>query len=270
MYIKMKIASACVVHTIKKQIGKVVLLFLFFNLAVVSYSQTGDSIKNVNHFSGVVTLTNNGISVIPSFSLGEPALMFELSIGGEKFSIDPHLRFALEGKPWSFVFWARYKIVNNKKFQFRVGAHPAYLFSTGTYAENGAPVEVIKTRRYLAGELAPVFVVSKKIKLMPYMIKGHGFDPGVRNSTYLTFISSFSDLGITETIRASIVPQIFFLKMDKDHGYYFASSFSVTHKKYPLSVATLMNKKLKSDVPSKNFIWNLSLVYTFDNTYRKL
>ena len=248
----------------------ILVMLLFVNLIPDVSAQSNEDSKKPLHFSGVITATNNGISVIPSFSLGKPAVMFELSLGGERLSFDPQLRFSTQGKPWSFVFWWRYKIVNNDNFQFRVGAHPAFLFSTNTYIEDGAPAEVIKTNRFLAMELAPVFVVSDKIKLMPYMIRAHGFDPGTRNNLYLTFITSFSDLAITKNIRAGITPQVFFLKVDENSGYYVASALSVSHDKCPLSLGIMTNKKLKSEVESKDFIWNVSLVYTFDNNYKRL
>jgi hypothetical protein len=205
--------------------------------------------------------------VIPSFSLGKPALMFELSMGGEKLSFDPQFRFAMEGKPWSFVFWGRYQMIQNQKFQLRIGAHPAFIFSTPTYYKDGNPVEVLKASRFAAVEVAPSFQITKNISLKPYYLVGHGFDPGIRNSHYLALTSSFSNLGISEHVHGSIAPQVFYLKMDKLNGYYFASNFSLSHDKSPVSLAAMINKKLKSEIASKDFLWNLSLVYTFNKKY---
>lgn len=248
----------------------VLSLFIFLLLNNFSFSQNTDNEKIVAHFSGNISATNNGISLIPSFSLGKPALMFELSMGGEKLSFDPQFRFSMEGKPWSFVFWWRYKMIENQKFQLRVGAHPAFLFSTPTYYKDGNPVEVLKASRFVAAEVAPSFQITKNISFNSYYLVGHGFDPGIRNSHYIALISSFSNLGITEHIHGSITPQVFYLKMDDLHGYYFASNFSLAHDKFPVSLAAMINKKLKSDIASKDFLWNLSLVYTFSNKYKKL
>ena len=76
-----------------------------------------------------MTVTNNGISFIPSFNLGKPAAIFDLTMGGKKLSFEPQFRFALEGKPWSILFWWRYKLLNTDKFQIGLGAHPALSFS---------------------------------------------------------------------------------------------------------------------------------------------
>jgi hypothetical protein len=92
------------------------LLLVFFQL--ICYSQPADSTKFIYHFSGNVTATNNGISLIPSFSIGKPAVISLLSIDNERFSIDPDIRYTLEVKPWSIVFNVRYKWIKNKKFYF--------------------------------------------------------------------------------------------------------------------------------------------------------
>ena len=82
---------------------KNISLFVLLSLTYVSFSQKNDSTNVPGHFGGAVTVTNNGISFIPNFSLGKPAAIFDLSIG-RRLSFEPQFRFALEGKPWSFLF----------------------------------------------------------------------------------------------------------------------------------------------------------------------
>jgi len=41
--------------------------------------------------------------------------MFDLSMG-KRLSFDPMFRFSLEGKPWTFIFWFRYQVLNNDRF----------------------------------------------------------------------------------------------------------------------------------------------------------
>ncbi|MDP9229082.1 MAG: hypothetical protein M3O67_00250, partial [Bacteroidota bacterium] len=115
------------------------LVFVFLLLAHFSFSQKTDSTKNIFHFKGAVTVTNKGISFIPTFSLGKPAAIFDLSMGKRKLFFEPQLRFSLEGKPWSFLFWWRYKLVTDKKFALTLGAHPAMNFKTESFTVNGVP-----------------------------------------------------------------------------------------------------------------------------------
>ena len=75
----------------------------------------GDSIQTTYHISGAASATNNGISLLPMFTLGKPAAIFDLSVGNERLAFEPQFRFSLEGKPWSFIFWFRYKAVNTSR-----------------------------------------------------------------------------------------------------------------------------------------------------------
>src|SRR6266487_2475474 len=136
----------------KKNYKKALLFFALLNLAHFSFSQRTDSTKSISHFSGTVSITNNGISLIPTFSLGKPATIVNLSMGKGKLRFEPELRFALEGKPWSFLFWWRYKLVNNNKVAITPGGHPAMNFKTETHSVNGVSRKYIVIRRYLAGE----------------------------------------------------------------------------------------------------------------------
>ena len=105
-----------------------------------------------------MSVTNNGISLIPTFSLGKPAVIFDMSVGGRKLSFEPQFRFSMEGKPWSFLFWWRYKLINTNRLRMSIGAHPALNFRTLSVTINGEVDEIMETRRFLAGELAPNYV----------------------------------------------------------------------------------------------------------------
>jgi hypothetical protein len=108
---------------LKKSEKQLIFLILFFGLVLNSFAQKTDSTKKVYHFSGNALVTNNGISFIPTFSLGKPATIVNLSMGDKRLSFEPEFRFSLEGKPWSILLWGRYKIVNNDKFKFTAGTH---------------------------------------------------------------------------------------------------------------------------------------------------
>ncbi|WP_346861432.1 hypothetical protein [uncultured Draconibacterium sp.] len=251
-----------------KCLKTVFILFIFFVQAFFSGAQEKESTK-VLFFDGNISATNNGISLIPSFSLGKPALVFEFSMGGERLHFDPQLRFSMKAKPWSFVFWWRYKLYETQKFRMDIGAHPAFLFADISYQKDGRSFESIETRRYLAAEIAPTFQLTEKIAIKPYYLTAHGFDEGVSNSHYLSLRGSVSNLRITKHVEAGFTPQVFFLKMDQETGYYFASGFSLKSDKTPFSLGAMINKKIESEIASKDFLWNVSLVYSFGNEYVK-
>ena len=109
---------------------KTLLLLAFLNLVHATFSQKTDSTKSITHLSGSISITNNGISVIPTFTLGKPAAIFTASVGKNRFSFDPELRFSLAGKPWGFIFWGRYKLVTAEKFHVSAGTHLGIAYKT--------------------------------------------------------------------------------------------------------------------------------------------
>lgn len=143
------------------------LSILLVNLLLSSTvtAQKADTSRTSVRFAGAVSVTNKGISTIPNLTLGKPAAIFDLSAGKGKLSFEPQLRFALEGKPWSFLFWWRYRFLRTERFQLNAGAHPAFSFKRIMIPVNGHEEEELVVRRYLAGELVPTW---SWIMLMAY------------------------------------------------------------------------------------------------------
>ena len=241
------------------------ILVLFLLLLVhFSFSQKSDSSKRITHFSGSVSVTNNGLSLVPTFSLGEPAALVNLSIGGKKFSFEPDMRFALEGKPWSFRFWARYKLLKTEKFAITLGSHPALNFKTFTSTVDGTETTVV--RRFLAGELSPNYFITKNISIGVYYVYAYGFDQGTpKNNHFVTLNSNFSNIKLPFNFLMRFTPQFYYLKQDQREGYYFTSEFHLEKKNFPLSVSSIINKAIESNIiGSEDFVWNISLIYSFN------
>lgn len=254
----------------KKYTG--LMLFALLMLSHFSFSQKKDSAKSISHFSGSISITNNGISIVPSFSLGKPAAIFSLSVGKNRYSFEPDLRFSLGGKPWSFLFWGRYKLVTTDKFKMNTGAHLGLNFKTSDIPINGDSSETTVTRRYLAGELSPNYFLSKNFSVGLYYLYSHGLDAGtIGNTHFITFNLNYSNIKITDQFFLNINPQFYYLKLDAQDGIYFTSSLTVAKKNFPLAVSAIINNEIKSNISgSKDFLWNVSLVYTFNKKYVKL
>ena len=109
-----------------------ILVFVFLLHTYCSFSQKTDSTKSFPYVSGAVSVTNNGISIVPSFSLGKPAVQFNMYMVKKRLSFEPDIRFSLKGKPWSMLFWGRYKVVTSNKFNMNVGAHLGLNFRTSS------------------------------------------------------------------------------------------------------------------------------------------
>jgi len=219
---------------------------------------------------GGVTVTNNGISLLPTFTLGKPAAIFDLSVGGDKLSFDPQLRFALDGKPWAFIFWWRYKLLNNDKFRFHVGAHPAFMFRTVPVIMDGETKDVLEALRFVAGEFSPNYMLTKNISVGFYYLIGHGFQSNaVQNSHFLTLNTNFSHIRLSEKFYMKFHPQLYYLKMDAEDGFYVTASLTLARKEFPLSFQTIVNQPITTSIPGgDDFVWNLSLIYAFHREYK--
>jgi hypothetical protein len=247
---------------------KIILPLLFIGLSHNLWAQENDSDIILNRFGGAVTISSKGISTIPNLTLGKPAMVFDMMMG-RRLTFEPQFRFALDGKPWAMVFWWRYKIFTDNKFTMDLRAN--YSFSYKTFSDKSFdPLqEAIRTTRYLAAALSPNFQINKYIGIGIYLFCTYGVEKFITRNTYMTsFRPSISNIPLTENIVARFGPEIYYLKMDNKDGVYLNSIFLVIKKNFPLSLSALINKPIKSNIPADyDFLWNVSLIYTFNKTY---
>ncbi len=253
-----------------RTIKKLTVLLLIFLCSYNSWAQE-ETAPFLDDFRGTVSVTHNGISLVPSFSLGDPAILFDLKFTKGKLSFEPDMRFALEGKPWSFLFWFRYKAIENERFSLRLGAHPALNFRTVNIVRIGQPEELLETRRYVAAEVAPSYKISNRVELGIYYLYGHGFDEGVKNTHFMVLNSTFNNLYISEKLYFNVSPQAYYLVTDDLKGIYVVGFVSLIKKDFPISVSAILNKAIDTEiVPEDDFTWNISLVYSFGGANRRM
>ena len=252
----------------RKKIRWLVVLILSLIAGHSVRAQFSDSTRSEKYFGGSLAVTNNGISLLPTFSLNEPAALVTMT-AGRRLTFEPELRFSLEGKPWSFVFWGRYKLFQGRKFRLTVGAHPGYLFRTESVITNGNTNNTISTERYLAAELSPNYFVTKNTSIGIYYLRAKGFtESSVKATHFITLNANFNKITLYKSYHLKFNPQIYYLKMDDKDGYYFTSTITLAKTDFPLSLQTIMNQTIESNIPSKDFLWNVSLIYSFGKQYK--
>lgn len=248
-------------------LGKSLLLSILLFISTFGFSQKADSTEVSTYFGGAITVTNKGISTIPSFTLGKPAVIFDFSVG-RKLRFEPQLRFAMEGKPWTFIFWWRYPLVQKDKFRVRLGAHPALSFKTINVATNGGANEIIRVTRYLAGELTPTYSLTKNISVGAYYLYSYGVEKDIgKNNHFVALTGNFSNIRLSNQLYARFTPQPYYLRIDQSDGVYFTARLSVAKKNCPISAAAIINKKIQSNIPGDDLLWNASLIYAFGRNY---
>lgn len=251
----------------------VILTWMILNQYQI-FAQESQTEEKQYHFDGSISVTNNGFSFVPTFSLGEPATIIDLSVGGKRFSFEPQFRFELQGlKPWSFIAIWRYDLVQTKKTKLRLGVHfPGFSYLKQIIEINGVMTEQIYAQRWFTPELTFSTLLTDNIQIGTYYIHGFGLEPEgqVNNTDFLSLRMGFN-FSIAKHWLLKWNPQAYYLKMDELGGFFAAQSISIGHKKFPVSITSMMNKSLEKDneIPAKDFDWNISLVYTFKNNYIK-
>jgi len=224
--------------------------------------------EKISNFSFFVTAQTKGISTIPNLTLGKPAAIFDMKMG-RKLTFEPQFRFALTGKPWAMVFWWRYNPTISRKLKMIFSTNYSFSYKTITVASSGEPQEILRTTRYLVGAIEPVYQVSNHIDIGMYFFYNYGIEKFItRNIWMVSFRPGFSNIPVTKNIVARINPEVYYLKMDKTEGVYLNARFAVSKKDFPLAITGLINKPLKSNIPSDyDFLWNAGLSYTFNRKY---
>lgn len=263
-----ELAKTILYHKFQQRFLLLIFANFFVSTSLIAQEQT--PAKPTGQFGGVITATNNGVSIIPSFTLGRPALLFDLSLSGERFSFDPMLRFGMDGKPWSFVFWGRYKAIKDRPFTLTLGAHPAFIFAERIVKVNGREEKMFVSQRFLAMEVAPMYKFSKRLSMGLYYLRGHGFNPiPPDNSNFLALNTVVSNIPVGGDFNLRVNPQLFYLKVDDNSGTYITSNFTVSKPGFPIGFQGLVNQKIKSTIPGDDFIWNVGLLYLFSTPYHK-
>lgn len=246
----------------------IILFWLAFGSNIL-VAQTDTVVAKVYHFSGSISANTNGFSLVPTFSLGKPALQTGLNFSAtnSRLSFHPQVWYSLlDYKPWSLIFIWRYKVIKQDKFSFVLGTHaPAINFKSATVIDNGLPNDVVKARRfYPALELIPTYHITKSASIGFYYLFGVGIEKEVSSvNNFLSLRADFNQITLSKDFFIRFKPQIYFLSIDQSTGIYAAGGLSLCKKGFPLNVSSNFNTALKSSINADAFAWNVGVNYEF-------
>ena len=254
---------------IKQSLTRFLLLVILLNIGSTSFAQKKDSVHVTSEYSGSLGLTTNGLSIIPTFALNAPAMNVLLSVKRNRFSFDPDIRLTLDGKRGGMVFWFRYQAVKGKRFNLQTGAHPAYNLQLRTVTDGASTYNITQARRFIATEIFPSYRLTDKVSVGVYYLKGFGLQKdGPKNSHFLTLNANLSRVPIFKDHLLQFTPQVFYLRLDKEDGFYYTHTIGISSPKHPILVQSTINKEIKTNITgSRDFAWNLTVFYSFNRKY---
>jgi hypothetical protein len=233
-------------------------------LPLLGFAQQQDSTQRITTFSGSVGITNNGFSIVPTFSLNSPATISLLSWRMKRFSIDPDVRLTLNAKKGGILLWARYYPIERKKFSLRVGAHPAFNLQTRDIPDGDKTINITQMRRFLAWEFTPNYRIRPNWSVGFYYLNGNALQKNGAQTIHFVNLNTAITARLGKSLHFTFVPAVFYLYLDGYEGEYFTAVGMLRHKKWPFSLQSSINKTLTSNIPgNKDFLWNVQVNYHF-------
>lgn len=247
-------------------------MLLFISIPHSGHTQTTDSTEVTSTFSGSVGITNNGFSIVPTFSLNAPAAIINFYFRKKRFSFDPDIRLVPDARKGGMLFWFRYYLVEREKFTLRVGAHPAFSFVRKTLIDNGESRELTELLRFAAFEVVPTYRITPNFTVGALYLNGNGLQRyGPQHTNVLFLNTGLTNIKLGKQLRLNLFPTVFFLNVDGKTGSYFSGTVSLVRKDLPFTLQTTINQTFKSNIPgNRDFMWNVLLAYNFSKKYHRV
>ena len=244
------------------------LFLLIFTIPAICISQSNEEYI----FKGNVNVNNNGIDWVPLFSRDKPSLITNFSLGKDRFSVNPLIRYELEGlQPWGVDIWWNYKIKKRGKFNFDLGGvFPGVINQKISVLNKNLPKTILQP--WVTAIINPTFsyTVSKnfKLSLSYYEIIPLKIVNKIQLEHGRVFILSpiFNSIQLTSKLYLRLAPILYTVQIENNKtGLFSAQTINIGLKNFPFSISSVMNKPLYfGDLSGKKFDWNIGINYSFD------
>jgi hypothetical protein len=249
-----------------------ILLFKTTTFMHAQQADSTDSTQNLTTFSGSVGITNNGFSIVPTFSLNSPAVIMNFAWRKKRLSFEPDFRLVPDASKGGLLFWLRYKLVDKEKFSLRVGAHPAFSLVRKTVIDNGQSLNITEMLRFAAWEVVPTYRINPNWSVGAVYLQGNGLQNHGPQTTHVVFLNTvISNIKLGDDFRLQLIPVVYFLNLDGYKGYYTTGTVALSHKKLPFNVQYTFNKTFEANIPNnRDFMWNVMVNYFINKKYKKV
>ncbi len=244
------------------------LLILFiskeFFAKIVTDSTTTITTNKTWQFHGNIQLNNNGISPVPAFSLGKPALMSMLFITKGNLIYSPEFNYGADGLPWVVNNWLRYKWTKGK-MKFGFGGALSLFFGRVKTTTNGKERITAPINQYIPLESSIGYNFSEKTNFGITYWRTRGLDYGsVSSGNFVMLSGNISKLNISKSMAFDIHPNLFYLKNTIPYEGFFGSMIvGLSIKKFPFHPFTQLVQPFWMGAGKSDFNWNYGVNYTF-------
>jgi len=240
---------------------KISFCLILLSIFTVSYSnEKADSSKTKLKANATVSLNSNGMSVIPAFSLGKPAIMAELNLAKGRFSYDPILAYGLNLKPWVIDNWLHYKIMVKPSFELRAG-----LDISAYNSEYQVEDELIwQSQRYYGFEMTALYKFTPNSTFTFVYLNDRGQDEGTIKGHFLNMVGEKSEMYVGKNVFLNASVQLFYINYEGNNdGLFISPKISSMVRDVPFFIYFQAVQPLVVNISSSlGFRWNLGLAYT--------
>jgi hypothetical protein len=250
----------------KKHKSIFLIVFLFFTASSFA-GQNADSTRSKKIQAGATfSLNSNGISSVPAFSLGDPALMASVSVSKGWFSYDPTLAYSLDGHPWFIDNWLHVKLVNKPGFELRTGMNISSYCSKYISSEE----EFYRVERYFAFEIATTCRFAHQMSLLAQYWNDRGQEDWSLKGHFISTVFEKANMSLGKHVFCTAALQLFYIDYNgndgvnnNNDGLFVAPRIAFSVRNFPVSVFSQVVQAITSNIePFPGFNINVGIGYT--------
>ncbi len=184
----------------------------------------------------------------------------------------PDIRLVPDASKGGLIFWFRYRLIEQKKFSLRVGAHPAFTLIRRNLTENGKTTEITELLRFLAFEVVPNYKITPNWSIGAVYLHGSGLQKNGPQNTDVFFLNnSISNIKVGGDVRLHLIPMVYLLLTDGSRGTYFSGTAILSKKDLPFTLQSTINQTFRSNISgNKDFMWNVMVAYNFSRNFKNV
>jgi hypothetical protein len=237
-----------------------ILAALLLQITIASSFTQSDSSRHKLKAAATVTLNSNGFGAIPAFSLGDPAVIANISLTKGRLSYEPALAYGLDLKPWYIDNWLNFRIVNRSKFILITGLNANGFYTRRTISDT----TILQVQRYFTFALTGLIKITANTTLTTAYWRDHGMDGGI-NGHFANLAVERTGIPLGGKNMLAVMLQVFYIDYEGNNdGLFVTPRITYSILNFPLSVFTLGTQPISSNIePFPDFQWNVGLGYGF-------